>query len=201
MLEVLAGIIQSFISSVGYVGIFILMALESTMTPVPSELVMPFAGYLAGQGRFSLTLVILIGALGCLAGSLFSYAMGRWLGIPFIKRYGKFFLLNEAEMNWTINWFNKHGEKTIFISRFIPVVRHFISIPAGIAKMNIWRFSFYTFIGSLIWVGFLAYAGLILGENWHKIKSISTKIDVVIIGLIVIGGIVYIYYHIKKKSS
>ena len=115
MLEILAGLIQQFISSIGYAGIFILMLLESTMAPVPSELVMPFAGHLAGLGRFNLYIVILIGTLGCLAGSLLSYFAGKYLGIPFIRKYGKYVLLNEGEMNWTINWLTS-TEKKQFLS-------------------------------------------------------------------------------------
>lgn len=203
LLELLATAITSIISLLGYPGIFILMALESTATPVPSELVMPFAGYLASTGRFNLFLVILTGTMGCLFGSLASYYGGRTLGLPLIRRFGKYVLLSESDLDWTIRWFNSKGEKTIFISRFIPVVRHLISIPAGIGKMNILKFSIYTFLGSLIWVTILSYAGFALGENWQIIRRYTEKISLLIAALLLIAAAVFVWKHIKhfKKQK
>ncbi len=197
ILSLMAELITSFISSVGYIGIFILMALESTATPIPSELVMPFAGYLASTGRFSIYLVIFAGALGCLFGSLFSYYVGKYLGLPIIRKYGKYILIREKDLQWTHDWFMRKGERTIFISRFIPIVRHLISIPAGISGMNAWKFSIYTFAGSLIWVSILAYAGLSLGENWEAVRAVTEKISFLILGLLIIAAAIYIYRHIK----
>ncbi len=201
LIELLTGIITGIISSLGYPGIFILMALESTATPVPSELVMPFAGYLASTGRFNLLLVILAGTLGCLFGSLASYYGGRSLGLPLIRRFGKYVLLSESDLDWTIRWFKSKGEKTIFISRFIPVVRHLISIPAGIGKMNVVKFSVYTFLGSLMWVTLLAYAGFELGNNWQIIRRFTEKISFLIVALLLIAAAVFVWRHIRHFRS
>src|SRR3989344_9038650 len=148
----------------GYFGLFILMALESMIAPVPSEVVMPFAGYLVLQGRFDFWIVLLVSGLGSIFGSVLSYYIGFYGGRPFVLRYGKYLLLDKEHLEWTENWFRKQGNKTIFISRFIPVVRHLISIPAGIAKMAIHKFVIYTFLGATIWNFILLYAGFKLGE-------------------------------------
>ncbi len=201
MIEILSfttGLITGFISAIGYPGIIILMALESTAVPVPSELVMPFAGYLVTTGRFEFIAIVLLGASGSLLGSLASYFLGRQYGIQFIKKYGKYALITESDLNWTIKWFNKHGDKTIFISRFIPVVRHLISIPAGIGKMNLAKFSIYTFIGSLAWVTILSYFGMKLGENWEKVRGVTEKISMAVIILIIIIAAIFAWRHIKE---
>ncbi|MBI3034467.1 DedA family protein [Candidatus Woesearchaeota archaeon] len=201
LLGLATGIITNFISSIGYLGIFILMALESTATPVPSELVMPFAGFLAHQGRFSLPMVILVGSLGCLMGSLISYFVGRHVGLPFVKKYGKYVFISESELNWTVRWFNKKGDKTIFISRFIPVIRHIISIPAGIGRMNIWKFSAYTYLGSLIWVSFLAYLGFTLRDHWEDIRKVTEKISIFILAILAMAIIIFAWKHIKEMKK
>ncbi|MEK7238774.1 MAG: DedA family protein, partial [Nitrospirota bacterium] len=165
------------ISTSGYLGVFLLMAAESTMVPLPSELVMPFAGYLAYTGEFNFVYVIFISGLGTVFGSLVSYYIGEYGGEPFLEKYGKYLLINKKDLEWTHKWFANHGEKTIFISRFIPVVRHLISIPAGIAEMNIKRFTIFTFLGGFLWNTFLAYLGYLLGQNWtlvhHYTKPLS----------------------------
>ncbi len=202
MIEALAfltGLITGFISAIGYPGVFILMALESTATPVPSELVMPFAGYLVSAGRFTLAGVIIAGTLGCLFGSLVSYFIGKQWGMPIIRRFGKYILISEQDLKWTVNWFNRHGDKTIFISRFIPVVRHLISLPAGVGRMNLVKFSTYTFLGSLVWVTILAYAGMKLGENWDAVRKITEKTSLLIVALLIIAAIIYIRRHMKHR--
>ena len=198
-LTFLTGLVTGFISSIGYLGVFVLMALESTATPVPSELVMPFAGYLVSAGRFTLAGVIIAGTLGCLFGSLVSYFIGKQWGLPIIRRFGKYILISEQDLKWTVNWFNRHGDKTIFISRFIPVVRHLISLPAGVGRMNLAKFSIYTFFGSLIWVSILAYAGMKLGENWETVRKITEKTSLLIAALLIIAAIIYIRRHIKRR--
>ncbi len=198
LIELFSGIIASFISFVGYLGIFILMALESTATPVPSELVMPFAGYLAGTGRFNIFWTIIIGTLGSVCGAAFSYGIGRYWGDAFVKRFGKFLLISQHEMKWTEKWFRNNGDKTILISRFIPVIRHLISIPAGAGKMNFAKFLFYTFIGALGWVSILTYAGIKLGENWMLLRQFTEKISLLIIALIIIAASIFIWKHLKK---
>ncbi|MBI2134332.1 DedA family protein [Candidatus Woesearchaeota archaeon] len=195
IIELFSSAITNFISFVGYIGIFILMALESTATPVPSEMVMPFAGYLAGTGKFSMPLVIIAGTLGCLFGSTLSYFAGMKWGETFVKRFGKYLLISDAEMKWTERWFKEHGDKTILISRFLPVVRHLISIPAGIARMNFIKFITYTLIGSFMWVTILAYAGLILGEKWGILRQFTEKISIVILLIIAIAAVALIIKH------
>lgn len=205
MIEGLVNIITSVISSIGYLGIAILMALESMLTPVPSEAVMPFVGYLVMQGKFLFLAAAIVSAIGCLVGGLISYCIGYYGGRPFVNKIGKYFLLDEHHLAWTENWFRKHGEKTIFFSRFIPIVRHFISIPAGTGKMSITKFSTYTLIGSFMWNSILMYAGIKLGENWDLIHKYSTKIDMVLIMIILAGLAYYAWrmyenYFRKEKS-
>ncbi len=201
ILEQLIAIIIGIISFLGYWGIFILMTLESMIAPVPSEAVMPFAGYLVTTGRFSLWLVVFVATVGSIVGSLISYYVGYYGGKPFVLKFGKYLLLDECHLNWTEKWFKKRGAKTIFISRFIPVVRHLISIPAGIGKMNLKKFCVYTFTGAFAWNFILTYAGVLLGKNWERIHDYSSNIDIVILVLIVAGIVYYIYSFFKKRNN
>jgi len=198
MIEALVNLLTGIISSIGYVGIAILMALESMVAPVPSEVVMPFVGYLIVQGKFTFLTAAAVSAFGCLAGSLISYYMGYYGGDIFVKKIGRYLLLDEHHLAWTENWFRKHGEKTIFFSRFIPIVRHFISIPAGTGRMNLTKFSLYTLIGSFMWNSILLYAGMKLGENWGLIHKYSTKIDIAVI-IIILTGVIYYIWRIYKN--
>ncbi len=193
MIEFLVDLLTKVISTIGYLGIAILMALESMVTPVPSEVVMPFVGYLIAQGKFSFLTAAMVSAIGCLIGGLISYYIGYYGGNILVKKVGRYLLLDEGHLIWTENWFKKYGEKTIFASRFIPVVRHFISIPAGIGKMNITKFSAYTLVGSFMWNSILIYAGIKLGENWGLIHKYSTKIDIVLIAIIILGLGYYVW--------
>jgi len=194
----LAKFASSLISSWGYFGVFSLMALESTMFPLPSELVMPFAGYLAQQGRFDFVLVIIVSALGTVFGSLISYYLGKYGGEPFLERYGKYFLINKKDLQKTHGFFEKHGDKTIFISRFIPVVRHLISLPAGIAEMNLKKFIFFTFLGGLIWNSIVAYLGYYLGKNWNLVHEHTKTFSYIALALILTGIAYFIFKHLKK---
>ena len=203
MFEAIISAIFSFIagliSGISYLGIFILMALESMITPIPSELVMPFAGFLVSQGKLSLVAVILAGTLGSLAGSLISYYTGYFGGRPFVLKVGRYLLLHESDLRWTEGFFRKHGEKTIFICRFIPAVRHVISIPSGVGKMDIKKFSAYTFAGSLIWVSILTYSGILLEDNWKQLYSFTEKFDIIVIVFILILIGIFVRRHIKRK--
>ena len=185
----------------GYPGLFILMALESMIAPVPSEIVMPFAGYLTLQGRFDFWLAVLVSGLGSVFGSLLSYYMGSYLGRPFVIKFGKYLLLEEEHLIWTEKWFRKQGEKTILVSRFIPVVRHLISIPAGMAKMTISRFIAYTFIGATIWNFILLYAGFKLGSHWDKIHEYSRQLDLIFIVAVILFIGYFIWKHKKKNGK
>ena len=199
--EYLISFVIMIISFLGYPGLLILMALESMIFPLPSELVMPFAGYLVATGEFNLYLAIIFSTLGSLAGSLLSYYAGKHFGKKFVIHFGKYLLLDEEHLNWTEHWFKKHGEKTIFVSRLIPVVRHLISIPAGIGKMNIKKFFLYTFIGATAWNSFLAYLGFLLGKNWALAREYSEYFSITVAVLLFIFGAYFIYRHIKHKLN
>ena len=197
--EFLTGLILQGMDFGGYAALFLLMALESMIAPIPSEIVMPFAGFLIVQGKFTLLGVAVISALGSVFGSLISYWLGIFGGRRFILRFGKYLLLDESHLEWTERFFSKHGEKTIFVSRFIPVVRHLISIPAGIGKMGIGRFVAYTFFGALAWNTFLAWAGIKLRERWEIVHQYSSQIDVVMIAIIGVAVVWFVYKHVKRK--
>jgi membrane protein DedA with SNARE-associated domain len=198
LFEFIVEIITAAMSTGGYPVLFILMALESMIAPIPSEAVMPFAGFLAANGRFSFLGVVIVSGLASVFGSLISYWMGIFGGRRFILRFGKYLLLDEEHLEWTEKWFKKAGEKTIFISRFIPVVRHLISIPAGIGKMNLKRFILYTFVGATMWNAFLAWLGLLLKERWEVIHHYSSQIDIVIVVLLIIFIAYFVHRHIKN---
>lgn len=188
-------------STFGYFGLFALMALESMIAPVPSEAVMPFAGYLALQGRFDFWTAVLVSSLGSVFGSLISYYMGTYLGRPFVLKFGKYLLLEEEHLEWTEKWFGKQGDKTIFISRFVPVVRHLISIPAGIAKMPLRKFVVYTLIGATTWNFILIYAGYKLGSHWDKIHQYSKQLDVLFIAAVALFLAYFAWKHHKQNEK
>jgi membrane protein DedA with SNARE-associated domain len=190
----------NIISLLSYFGVFFLMVLESMIFPIPSELVLPFVGFLIAKGEMGFLLAILFATLGSLVGSLLSYYLGKYGGDKFVFKYGKYFLLNEEHLIHVKKWFSKKGELTIFIWRFIPIVRHIISIPAGIGKMNIKKFSIYTIIGAGMWNSFLIYVGFVLGNNWERIKHYSDYISWGILAIIVLGGLYFLLKKIKKKK-
>jgi membrane protein DedA with SNARE-associated domain len=197
--EILCHYNTLLISYLGYGGIFILMALESMIFPIPSELVMPFAGFLIVTGQFDVTPVIVASSLGSIAGSLLSYGMGT-LGEPVVLRYGRYLLLNTHHLEWTELFFFRHGRKTIFISRFIPVVRHLISIPAGLARMSLIPFILFTAAGATLWNGFLTYLGVQLRENWWVIQRYTHILDYfVVAGLI--GVVVYLGWKVRSARK
>lgn len=201
LLEYVVEFMTGIISAGGYAGVFILMALESMIAPVPSEAVMPFAGFLVAQGKLSTPLVIIAAALGSIAGSLASYYIGFYGGRKAVTKYGKYLLLEEKHLNWTENWFRAQGEKTIFISRFVPVVRHLISIPAGIGRMDKKKFLAYTLVGATIWNTFLLYVGIYLNEKWQLISRYSEKLDIIVVAIIVIAAVLYIRRAYKAHKD
>lgn len=201
IVEAISQVIINFIDKIGYLGLFILMTLESTIAPIPSEIVMPFSGFLISEQRFTLLGVAFISTLGTVTGSSLSYWMGKQGGNNLVKKFGKYIFLHEQDLLWTEQWFNKHGEKTIFISRFIPVVRHFISIPAGIARMNKFHFLLYTFLGGFIWNTFLACMGIILKNNWELVHEYSQPLDIIFVIILALALIYYIYKHLKGKHE
>ncbi len=188
-----------WISSGGYFGLTILMSLESMVAPVPSEAVMPFAGFLVYEHRFTFAAVIFFSTLGSIIGSLISYYAGAYGGRPFVKRYGRFLLLNTHDLDITERFFARYGDKTIFISRFIPVVRHLISIPAGVGKMNLAKFCIYTVIGAGLWNAFLTVVGYYLRDNWLTVRKYGEIADVIVIVLL-IAAIVFFVIQYRKRS-
>jgi membrane protein DedA with SNARE-associated domain len=186
-----------FINQCSYLGVFVLMALESMIAPIPSELVMPFAGFLIFTGHFDPWAVMVASSLGSIVGSLFSYGMGR-LGEPVVLRYGRYLLLHPHHLEWTKKFFERQGGKTIFISRFIPVVRHLISIPAGLARMPLAPFILYTAVGATLWNGFLTYLGVRLKENWRLIQQYTHILDYLVVAVMVAGAGYFVW---KIKAS
>jgi len=205
MVEQISHLIISLIQSSGYTGIFILMTLESALLPIPSEVTMPFGGFLAQQGHLQFWLVALTGAVGNVAGSLISYAIGYFLEetviVNLIEKYGKFILISKHEYERAIHWFQKYGNPIAFFSRLLPAVRTFISLPAGLAEMNIWKFSFYTFLGSFIWSTFLTWIGFYLGSKWNSWEPYFKKFQMVIIIVLVLAVAWYVYHKVRKVKS
>jgi len=189
------------IGDMGYVGILLLMAMESSLFPIPSELVVPPAGYLASQGQMQIGLVIFFSTLGSLIGALFNYAIAYYLGRPWILRYGKYFLIPPEKFARVEAFFLRHGEISTFTGRLIIVVRHLISLPAGLSRMDLRRFCFFTVVGSFIWVTILAYIGYIVGNNMELVKIYYKQ---TVVALVIIMGLVltgYIYWQKRKAQS
>jgi membrane protein DedA with SNARE-associated domain len=198
LLESISSLIINFISATSYFGITFLMALESACLPVPSEIVMPFSGFLVFEAKFTLWPVVIWGTIGNLIGSIIAYAVGFYGGRPLIKKYGKYVLISNHDLDRADKWFDKYGQSTVFFSRLLPIVRTFISLPAGIAKMNFKKFSFYTLAGSLPWSFFLTYVGIIMGKNWSELRVYFEKFDLVIGGLIAVLIIWWIWRHFSQ---
>ncbi len=196
-------LIMFLISSLGYGGVLLAMAIESASIPLPSEVIMPFAGFLVSQGQLQFWGIVLAGSSGCLLGSWSNWWLGKRYGEQVIRqllrRYGKFVFIFEYELDEAIDVFHRHGEAVIFLSRLLPVVRTFISLPAGIAKMNFRKFSIYTFIGSFFWSLVLAWLGVRLGENWAVLGKWFHRFDAFIAAGIIFLLIWYPWHKIKKQ--
>lgn len=199
IITVIALWIMSVISTMGYGGIVLLMAIESACIPLPSEIIMPFAGFLVFKGEMTLWGVALAGAIGCVVGSIPAYYVGMFGGRPLAEKYGKYVLISKKDLDMADRWFEKHGDIIIFIARLLPAVRTFIAFPAGVAKMNMPKFIIYTFIGSLIWCWVLAYAGMKFGEHWVDLKVYFHQFHYVIIAAGVIFLVWYVRRHFKNE--
>lgn len=186
------------LNAMGYPGIFALMAMESSVIPLPSELVMPPAGYLAHQGQMNIWMVILMGTLGSLAGAYANYFVSRWLGRPLVLKYGKYVGITEKKFAKVESFFLKHGEISTFIGRLLPVIRHLISIPAGIARMNHLRFSLYTLAGAGIWCTILTWIGYFIGEEQALIMQYSHQ---ALIGVIIFSAVLIAVYVWRQKKG
>jgi membrane protein DedA with SNARE-associated domain len=191
--------ITSFISSLGYPGIFSLMVIESAMIPIPSEIIMPFSGFLVATGKLSFFEVILAGSFGNLIGSTITYYAGIKIGRPLIIKYGKYIFFSENHLRFTEKLFKRWGDKISFIGRLLPGVRTYVSFPLGIAKANLIKFMIYTLIGSLIWNALLTYAGLRLGSNWQSFHKYSPYLDIVAF-IMIIAFVIWFIYKMKKIS-
>ena len=190
ILEFLGRFIISVISQSGYLGIVLLMGIESACIPLPSEVIMPFSGYLVSVGRFDLVWVAVAGAFGCNVGSAVAYYVGAWGGRPLIEKYGRYVLVTRHDLELADRFFARFGNWAVFIARLLPVIRTFIAFPAGVARMNFLRFNVYTFLGSLPWCFVLAYAGLKLGERWTILRQYFHRFDTAI-GIVVVAGAVW----------
>lgn len=197
LIALLAGFIIGTISRLGYGGIVLLMAIESACIPLPSEIIMPFSGYLVFTGEMNLWLVGLAGAAGCVLGSLVAYYAGAWGGRPLIEKYGKYILISRHDLDLADRWFQRHGDITIFIGRLLPVIRTFIAFPAGVARMNLWRFNLYTFVGSYIWSLGLAWVGMKLGEHWNTLGVYFHRFDAAIGVVLLVGIVWYVRRHLN----
>ena len=196
----ISGFVMSMISTFGYAGIFLTMAIESACIPLPSEIIMPFAGYLVTTGQFTMLGVTLAGAIGNVAGSIVAYYAGVWGGRPFVERYGPFMLVSRKDIERADRWFAKYGEAAVFFGRMLPIVRTFISLPAGIAGVNIYRFILFTFLGALPWCYLLAYVGVKMGEHWEQLKDYFHQFDIVIgVGLALAIGY-FVWSHWPRRQ-
>lgn len=200
MVQQLAVYFTYIIEQLGYLGAGFLMALESMVAPVPSELVMPFVGFLAAEGKFSIEMSILATSVGSIVGSLLSYYLGYLGGRPIVLKVGKYLLLNKEHLEWTEKWFAKNGSWTILVSRFIPVVRHLISIPAGLGKMRIIPFCIYTLIGATAWNTFLLICGYKLRQNWTLVQQYSHELDIVVAIALAIASIWLVVLHVRRSK-
>lgn len=199
ILAVLFVFIKSTIAATGYSGIAILMAIESACIPLPSELIMPFAGYLVYEGSMNLFWVATAGAIGCNLGSLVAYEVGSYGGRPLVERYGRWILMGRRELDWADRFFARWGHAAVFIARLLPVIRTFIALPAGVARMPRGKFHIYTFLGSWPWCLGLAWAGLKLGANWRSIGKYFHQMDAVI-GVLLVAAIVwFVRSHWKNR--
>lgn len=197
----LAGWIIAVISVLGYGGVFLCMIIESACVPLPSEIIMPFSGYLVFTGQFTLWGVALAGALGNVVGSLVAYYAGLYLGRGFIYDYGRYVLISRKDLELAERWFEKYGSAAIFFSRLMPIIRTFISFPAGITRMKIVPFIIYTFLGSLPWCLGLAWIGMKTGEHWITLGEYFHKFDIAIGILILLGLISWIKHHYEAMKT
>lgn len=200
ILSLASNFVINVISSSGYFGITILMTIESAAIPLPSEIIMPFSGYLVSQGNFNFWWVSIWGAVGNVLGSVVAYAVGFWGGRPLVEKYGNYILIRKRELDRADSWFKNYGQSTVFFSRLLPAVRTFISLPAGVAKMNLGKFVVYTFAGSFPWSVGLTYVGYRLGGEWGSIRSYFHRLDL-IIGVVVLGFVGWWVIKLVKSQK
>jgi membrane protein DedA with SNARE-associated domain len=201
ILRPLVEFITSVISSLGYGGIFFLMILESALIPIPSEIIMPFSGFLASTGKLGSVGVILAGSLGNLVGSVITYYLGIRLGRAFLIKYGKYILFRVHHLVWTEQLFQKYGDKISFVGRLLPGVRTYISLPAGIGKSNFIKFVVYTLVGSIIWNSLLTYGGIQLGRSWQHIDKYSGYLDIIAVVATAVFIVWIVYSNTRNRGK
>ena len=199
--EHLVGLITKLIERGGYLSVTFFMTLESMFFPVPSEGVMPFAGFLVADGTLASVWVVVFATVGSILGSLVGYAIGRFGGIPFVVRWGRYLLLDQRDLDLTDRFFQKRGSVTIFISRFIPVIRHLISIPAGMGRMRLPGFILFTALGAGLWNTFLTWCGYTLKRNWNAVMRYSHLIDIAVVAFLALLLALYIIRHLRRRSA
>ncbi|HEW63618.1 MAG: alkaline phosphatase [Fervidicoccus fontis] len=199
ILQLVTNYSVTIISKIGYLGIFFLMTLESALIPIPSEVVMTFSGFLVGSNVLNVYFVLISGTMGNLLGSIILYLVGEKIGLEFLKYYGKYFLIDDSDLDRANRLFMNHGSKIILIGRMLPAIRTVISLPAGLAKMNFKKFSIYTLIGSISWNLMLIYIGIILKDNWEIILGYSKILDYAMI--IVLLLLIFLYYYYKSTGK
>lgn len=204
ILEILRPVVEGitqFISILGYPGIFILMTLESALVPIPSEIIMPFSGFLSTTGRLEPIGVIIAGSLGNLIGSILTYYLGLKIGRTFVLKYGKYIFFKRKHLELTERLFAKYGEKISFIGRLLPGIRTYVSLPAGIGKARPKKFVVYTLAGVVIWNSFLTFIGMQLGKRWQNIDKYSLYLDIISVALVAAFVIYFIYVSRRDRDK
>jgi membrane protein DedA with SNARE-associated domain len=199
----LAGFTTAIIVALGYPGVALLMAIESACVPLPSEIIMPFAGYLVSQSHFSLIGVATAGAIGCNIGSVVGYAMGKYGGRPIVERYGRYLLIDAHDIDKADRFFEKYGDWAVLIGRLLPVIRTFIAFPAGVARMPLLRFHIFTFVGSWPWCFALAWVGMKLGAAWNsdpRIRAVMHSLDAVIVVAVLAAAIWFVWHKTRRRA-
>ena len=201
LINLLANAVVAIINFSGYFGVFFLMLVESCGIPMPSEVIMPFAGFLVVSGKLGFWQIVFIGAFGNLAGSLLAYWIGQKGGRPILEKYGKYFLIHGRDLDLADRWFKKYGELAVFFGRLLPVIRTYISFPAGLAKMDLKKFSFYTFAGALPWTFIFAWLGVKMGNNWELIREKLHNFDVAMLVAVILLVALYVWRHLKNRHK
>ncbi len=201
ILESLMFFVINTIRALSYFGVFILTMAESACIPIPSEVIMPFSGFLVASGYFNFILVIIVATLGELTGGTIAYYIGKTGGRSLVERYGKYILISHHDLNTADRWFSRYGDKVVFFGRLLPIIRTYISFPAGVSKMKYSRFALFTVLGTLPWVIVLTYLGVKLGANWEIIRVYFHKFDILILALIIIAVVWYVWRHIKNMRK
>ena len=197
-MEYFSQMFLSFIASWGYVAVAVLMAAENACIPIPSELILGFAGYLVSAEHMTFSGALLAGMIGGLLGSVFAYEVGAHGGRPFVDKYGKYFFIKKSHVDTAQDWFDRYGLKAVFFSRMLPVIRTFISLPAGLARGEPKRFFTYTIAGSLPWTAAILYAGLMLGENWTDLMEYGHEASLI---FVVCSAVAIVYFYLKWKKK